>query len=87
MEKNSVEVFLPDPEDCYERLRRARFGATVECPYCESEEIIKKRTTCKDTQKYQRKKCGSWFNDLTGTLFEDHKFPIEEMFYILSFAR
>jgi len=87
MDKKSVEVFIPDPEDCYERLRRARFGATVECPYCESGDVIKKGTTCKDAQKYQCKECGSWFNDLTGTLFENHKFPIEEMFYILKEMR
>jgi hypothetical protein len=46
MDRDSVEVFLPDPDDCYERLRRARFGATVSCVYCgESEPVIKKGTT------------------------------------------
>jgi len=30
-----------------------------------------------------RESCGKYFNDLTKTIFEHHKFPIEEMFYIL----
>ena len=38
-----------------------------------------------DTQgkKYHCLNCGKYFNDLTKTIFENHKFPIEEMFYIL----
>lgn len=52
MDRDSVEVFLPDPDECYERLRRARFGATVSCIYCgESDPVIKKGTT---------RKGGSW---------------------------
>jgi len=31
MDRESVDVFLPDPEDCYERFPRARFGATAWC--------------------------------------------------------
>jgi len=30
-----------------------------------------------------RESCGKYFNDLTRTIFEHHKFPIDEMFYIL----
>jgi transposase-like protein len=72
MDRKSVEVFIPDREACL---------------YCESENVIKKETTGKDTQKYRCKECDSWFNDLTGTLFEFHKFPIEEMFYMLKEMR
>ena len=88
MDRDSVEVFLLDPEDCYERLRRARFGATVSCVYCgDSESVIKKGTTCKDAQQYRCQECETYFNDLTGTLFEHHKFPIEEMFYMIKEMR
>jgi transposase-like protein len=87
MDRKSVEVFIPDREECYERLRRALFGATVACLYCGSENVIKKGTTGKDAQKYRCKECDSWFNDLTGTLFENHKFPVEEMFYMLKEMR
>ena len=80
MDADTVEVFLPDPEECYERLRRARFGATVSCVYCgEGDPVIKKGTTGKDAQQYRCKECETYFNDLTGTVFENRKFPIKEM--------
>ena len=88
MDADTVEVFLPDPEECYERLRRARFGATVSCVYCgEGDPVIKKGTTGKDAQQYRCKECETYFNDLTGTVFENRKFPIEEMFYMIKEMR
>lgn len=59
MDKEPVEVFLPDREVWYERLRRAKSGTTVACLYCGSEIIIKKGTTGKDAQKYYCKECDS----------------------------
>jgi transposase-like protein len=71
MDSDSVEVFLPDPDECYERLRRARFGATVSCVYCgESDPVIKKGTTGKGAQQYRCKECETYFNDLMGSFFE-----------------
>ena len=88
MDRDSVEVFLPDPDDCYERLRRARFGATVSCVYCgESEPVIKKGTTGKGAQQYRCKECETYFNDLTQSFFEHRKFPIKEMFYMIKEMR
>jgi transposase-like protein len=64
MDRDSVEVFLPNPDDCYERLRRARFGATVSCVCCgESEPVIKKETTGKGAQQYRCKEYETYFND------------------------
>ena len=86
MDRDSVEVFLPDPDECYKRLRRARFGATEMCVYCgESEPVIKKGTTGKGAQQYRYrcKECETYFNDLTDPFFEHRKFPIEEMFYMI----
>ena len=88
MDEDTVEVFLPDPEECYERLRRAKASATVSCVYCgESEPVIKKGTTGKGAQQYRCKECETYFNDLTGTVFENRKFPIEEMFYMIKEMR
>ena len=39
--------------------------------------------TEKGAAKYHCLNCGRYFNALTKTIFEHHKFPIEEMFYIL----
>ncbi len=36
----------------------------------------------KGAQKYECKACNAYFN-LTATIFENHKLPIEKMFYIL----
>ncbi len=80
MDRDSVEVFLPDPDDCYERLCRAEAGATESCVYFgESDPASKKGTTGKDAQQYRCKECETYFNDLTDSFFEHQKFPIEEM--------
>lgn len=45
MDRDSLEVFLPDPDDCYERLRRTRFGVTVRArKWFEFREMILKAT-------------------------------------------
>lgn len=67
MDRGSVGVFLPDPEEYYEGLRRTRFGATVSCVYCdESEPIIKKGTTRKGTQQYRCKERVLYGKDFVG---------------------
>jgi transposase-like protein len=77
-------VFLPRREDCFAYLRRVRWkNNVVRCPYCCSSEIWSDGSTPKGAGKYQCQECGEYFNDLTGTIFENHKFPLEEMFYIV----
>ena len=87
MDDKSAEGFRPDREWCYERLRLARLGETVTCPHCESGAVVKRGTTGKDAQQYWCKSCGTYFNDLTNTLFGQHRFGIEEMFYIIKEMR
>lgn len=88
MDRDSVEVFLPDPDDCYERLRRAEAGATVSCVYCgERDPVIKTGTTGKGAQQYRCKECETYFNDLTRTVFEHRKSPIKEMSYMIKEMR
>ena len=53
----------------------------------ESNPVIKKGTTGKDAQQYRCKECEAYFNDLTDSLFEHRKFPIEEMFYMIKEMR
>jgi uncharacterized protein YlaI len=80
IDRDSVEVFLPDPDECDERLRRARSPATVSCVYCgESEPVITKRTTGKRARQYRCEECETYFDDLTDSFLEHRKFPIEEM--------
>jgi transposase-like protein len=84
MDREAVrEVFLPRREDCLEYLRKIRWKEGVKCPYCGSLKIWADGYTRKGARKYECRECGRYFNDLTGTIFDRHHFPIEEMFYIL----
>lgn len=87
MDETSADLFRPDRESCFERLRLARFGETVTCLYCESEAVVKRGTTGKDAQQYWCKGCETYFNDLTNTIFGQHRFGLEEMFYIIKEMR
>jgi transposase-like protein/predicted transcriptional regulator len=80
-------VALPKRETCYEQLRLARAGESIVCIYCDSENVIRKGKSGKGAQRYRCKDCKSFFNDLTNTVFEHHKFPLEEMFYIIRAMR
>jgi transposase-like protein len=87
MDEESAQVFLPSRERCFERLRLARFGETVTCVHCGSEKVVKRGTTDKDAQQYWCKDCETYFNDLTDTIFGQHRFELEEMFYIVKEMR
>jgi len=87
MDKQSAQVFLPPRERCFSRLRLARFGETVTCVHCESNAVVKRGTTGKDAQQYWCKNCETYFNDLTDTIFGQHRFALEEMFYIVKEMR
>jgi len=87
MDEKSAQVFLPPRERCFERLRLARFGETVTCVHCSSDEVVKRGTTRKDAQQYWCKDCETYFNDLTDTIFGQHRFALEEMFYIVKEMR
>jgi transposase-like protein len=87
MDEKSAQVFLPPRERCFERLRLARFGETVTCPHCGSDEVVKRGITGKDAQQYWCKDCETYFNDLTDTIFGQHRFALEEMFYIVKEMR
>ena len=87
MDKQSAQMFLPPRERCFERLRLARFGETVTCVHCESDAVVDRGTTGKDAQQYWCKSCETYFNDLTKTIFSQHRFGLEEMFYIVKEMR
>jgi transposase-like protein len=55
----------------------------IRCLYCRSQNIHHNGYTTKGARKYKCRECGKYFNDLTGTIFENRHFSIEEMFYII----
>jgi transposase-like protein len=87
MDEKSARVFLPPGERCFERLHLAWFGETETCVHCESEAVVKRGTTGKDAQQYWCKECETYFNDLTDTIFGQHRFGLEKMFYIVTEMR
>jgi len=80
MDKDAVkEVFLPNREDCFKFLRKKRWDEKggVKCLYCRSQNIHHNGYTTKGARKYKCRECGKYFNDLTGTIFENRHFSIE----------
>ena len=69
------------------RHRLAEPGETETCVHCESDAVVNRGTTGKDAQQYWCKSCGTYFNDLTKTIFGQHRFGLEEMFYIVKEMR
>jgi transposase-like protein len=79
MDEESARIFLPP--------RERGFGETVTCIHCGDDAVVKRGTTDKDAQQYWCKHCETYFNDLTNTIFGQHRFSFEEMFYIVKEMR
>jgi transposase-like protein len=69
------------------RLRLAETGETETCVHCESNVVVERGTTGKDAQQYWCKECETYSNDLTNTIFGQHRFELEEMFYTVKEMR
>lgn len=77
------ELSLPDKEACLEHLRDHRWPDEVTCPHCDSVDTIKKGKSKTDVQRYRCHACDTIFNDLTGTIFAEHKLSLPEMLHII----
>lgn len=62
---------LLDVAQCYDLLRGIRWANGLICPQCESKEVVKngKDPVQRHCQHYQCKQCGTYFDDLTDTIF------------------
>ena len=60
-----------DVSKCYEILRSIRWDNGVVCPKCSNKEIVKngKDPIQKECQHYHCKSCGTYFDDVTDTIF------------------
>ena len=74
------EMFSTRREDYFDYLQKARGKGTVRCLCCCSSDIWSDGFTLRGVKKYQCQRCYQYFNDLTVTIFDNHKFPLEEMF-------
>lgn len=79
---------LIDDAKCYEVVRKLRWpNEKVECPYCESGDIIRygHDETEPQRQRYHCKRCGCYFDDLSCTIFEGHHQPLRVWILCLYF--
>jgi transposase-like protein len=70
---------MPIEEECVETLRELRWKNGVKCVGCASLNV-KKDGVRGLYQIYQCKDCGSYFNDRSGTIFQDTKVPLSRWF-------
>jgi transposase-like protein len=78
---------LIDDAKCYTTVRALRWPNNICCPTCNSEHIVKNGhdTKQKERQKYHCQNCSTYFDDLTGTVFEGHHQPLSVWILCLYF--
>ena len=78
---------LIDDAKCYETVRDLRWPEGVRCAHCDSAQVTKqgRDTTQPDRQKYYCKRCGRYFDDLTGTVLAGHHQPLHTWILCLYF--
>jgi transposase-like protein len=74
-----------DVAKCYEILRFVRWNKQVICTKCKSFEVIKngKDPIDIEIQHYKCKSCGTYFDDLTDTIFSGSHFGIHQWITVL----
>lgn len=80
----SNESFIPGEKECAETLRQIRWADGITCVVCGSSHV-KRRTEIYRYHycRYECLDCGRWFNDLSGTVFENSKIPLRHWFYAM----
>lgn len=70
---------LVDDRLCYEKIRELRWLEGVKCPHCGSKEHKRHghHNTCEHRYRYQCKKCGKYYDDLSNTVFQGHHQPLK----------
>lgn len=61
---------LVDDRLCYEKIRELRWLEGVKCPHCGSKEHKRHghHNNCEHRYRYQCKKCGKYYDDLSNTV-------------------
>jgi transposase-like protein len=69
---------LIDDAKCYETVRQMRWPQGVTCPHCASPQVSKRGRdeTQVQRQRYQCRRCGRHFDDLSGTILAGHHQPL-----------
>jgi transposase-like protein len=69
---------LIDDAKCFETVRALRWPDGVTCPHCASDAVTRngRDDTQPHWQRYECRACRRRFDDLTGTIFADHRQPL-----------
>ena len=78
---------LIDDVQCYQTLRDLRWPTGIDCPSCESKQVIKRGfdDTEPARQRYECRGCRKRFDDLTHTIFAGHHQPLKVWILCLYF--
>ena len=78
---------LIDDVQCYQAVRELRWPDGVECPSCQSTQVIKRGfdDTEPARQRYECHDCNKRFDDLTDTIFAGHHQPLKVWILCLYF--
>jgi transposase-like protein len=78
---------LIDDVQCYQTVRELRWPDGIECPSCESKQVIKRGfdDTEGARQRYECTDCHKRFDDLTDTIFAGHHQPLKVWILCLYF--
>ena len=70
---------LIDDVQCYQTVRELRWPGGIECPSCESTQVIKRGFDYTEParQRYECHDCNRRFDDLTDTIFAGHHQPLK----------
>src|SRR5712691_5284865 len=70
---------IRDDVQCYQTVRDLRWPDGVECPACQSKQVIKRGfdDTEPARQRYECTDCHKRFDDLTDTIFAGHHQPLK----------
>ena len=78
---------LIDDVQCYQTVRELRWPDGVQCPLCESQQVIKRGfdDTEPARQRYECHDCHTRFDDLTDTIFAGQHQPLKVWILCLYF--
>jgi transposase-like protein len=76
---------ITDDAKCYEMVRHLRWPEGVRCPRCDSAQVVKqgRDDTERERQRYECRRCGRRFDDLTDTIFAGHHQPLRVWILVL----
>ena len=78
---------LIDEEKCYETIRKLRWPDGIQCPHCQSKCVIKRGRDdqVQARQRYECKECTRRFDDLSETIWANHRQSIKVWVMFLYF--